>query len=578
MGDVPVAGEQRGAAGVLGDDEGVGREDGRGARAPEELQRGGVLGVSFPRRIEKDEVERRGGLGEGIEQSCGAAGLDGVTGVDAESAEVGADCCDGGRGFLGEVDVVGAAAKRFNADSSGAGVKVREASAGDPWGEDVEESFAQPVAGGAGPRAAWRGELTRAIRACDNAHSSIIAAPFCAGFHDRYPASAYNSGMRGWSFLAGRFFGVEVRIHAFFLLLLAAGMAASALVGVHPMRMVALWGLLLLAVAIRETARAVAAAWFGLELRGILLLPTGGLMSFTSLEATERASQARIQRRMAVVGPLASIGFGLMLAGLILSSAPGVDLIGRPWITPTHLVRSLVWMNILLGLVNLLPALPLDGGHALQMGSASAKAGAEDSAGASPQVARLWGLGGGFSRWLAIGLIVSGILLSNMWFGLWLGLMGAFMLIGARMEGQGMLIQSDVETVRMRDVMLTQFSTLSASDTLEDALQRAVHSLQDVFPVVRGGTLVGSVSRQNIVEALAAEGNSYVQGVMTRSFQTAQPDDSLVKTLRRILGDQGAQLVPVMDGERIVGIVTPQNLSQSMGLLNQSRRMRRIES
>lgn len=384
--------------------------------------------------------------------------------------------------------------------------------------------------------------------------------------------------MRGWSFLAGRFFGVEVRIHAFFLLLLAAGMAGSALAGVHPMRMVVLWGVLLLAVLIRETARAVAAAWFGLELRGILLLPTGGLMSFTTLEATERASEARIQRRMAVVGPLASIGFGLLLAGLILSSAPGVDLIGRPWIAPTHLVRSLVWMNILLGLVNLLPALPLDGGHALQMGSDSGKASVEDPAGASPNAARLWGLGGGFSRWLAIGLIVSGILLSNMWYGLWLGLMGAFMLIGARMEGQGMLIQSDVETVRMRDVMLTQFSTLSASDTLEDALQRAVHTLQDVFPVVRGGTLVGSVSRQNIVEALAAEGNSYVQGVMTRSFQTAQPDDSLVKTLRRILGDQGAQLVPVMDGERIVGIVTPQNLSQSMGLLNQSRRMRRVES
>ena len=62
---------------------------------------------------------------------------------------------------------------------------------------------------------------------------------------------------------------------------------------------------------------------------------------------------------------------------------------------------------------------------------------------------------------------------------------------------------------------------------------------------------------------------------MTKSFQTALPDDSLVKTLRRIMGEQGAQLVPVMDGERIVGIVTPQNLSQSMGLLNQSRRMKR---
>jgi len=390
---------------------------------------------------------------------------------------------------------------------------------------------------------------------------------------------AYNTGMRGWSFLAGRFFGVEVRIHAFFLLLLAIGLAGAAATNVNPMRMLVLWGLLLLAVLIRETARAVAAAWFGLELRGILLLPTGGLMSFTSLEATERAGEARIQRRMALVGPLASIGMGLLFAGLILSSAPGVNLMGRPWIAPNHLVRSLVWMNILLGLVNLLPALPLDGGHALQMGGGGAKGDAEQAtAGAAPHLARLWGFGGGFSRWLAIALIVSGILLSNMWYGLWLGLIGAFMLVGARMEGQGMLIQSDVETVRMRDVMLTQFSTLSASDTLEDALQRAVHTLQDVFPVVRGGTLVGSVSRQNIVEALAAEGNSYVQGVMTRSFQTAQPDDSLVKTLRRILGDQGAQLVPVMEGERIVGIVTPQNLSQSMGLLNQSRRMRRVES
>jgi CBS domain-containing protein/Zn-dependent protease len=380
--------------------------------------------------------------------------------------------------------------------------------------------------------------------------------------------------MRGWSFLAGRFFGVEVRIHAFFLLLLAAGMTGAALVGVNPMRMLVLWGLLLFAVVMRETARALAAAWFGLELRGILLLPTGGLMSFASVEATERATDTKVQRRMAVVGPLASIGMGLLLAGLILSSAPGVSLLARPWIAPTHLLRSLVWVNIVLGLINLIPALPLDGGRAFAIGTPDPKRTPDQVSGAAAQAGRLWGFGGGFSRWIAIGLIISGLLLAN----LWLALLGAFVLIGAHMEGQGMLIQSDVETVRMRDVMLTQFSTLSASDTLEDALQRAVHTLQDVFPVVRGGTLVGSVSRQNILEALAAEGNSYVQGVMTRSFQTAQPDDSLVKTLRRILGDQGAQLVPVMDGERIVGIVTPQNLSQSMGLLSQTRRLRRVDS
>ena len=109
---------------------------------------------------------------------------------------------------------------------------------------------------------------------------------------------------------------------------------------------------------------------------------------------------------------------------------------------------------------------------------------------------------------------------------------------------------------------------------MEDALQRSIHSLQDVFPVVRGANLVGAVSRQGIVEALQADGNGYVQGVMTRSFQTAQPDDSLVKTLRRIATGQGAQLVPVMEGDRIVGIITPQNLAHSMTMLNQRRRMR----
>ena len=388
--------------------------------------------------------------------------------------------------------------------------------------------------------------------------------------------------MRGWSFPIGRFFAVEVRIHAFFLLLLAMAIGIGPLAGSSSGRGLTLWLLLFFAVAVREVARALAAAWFNLELGGILLLPTGGLMTYATREATQRASEPQIERRMAVVGPLASIGFGLLLAAILLAFAPGIDLLQRPWIAPAHLLRAMVWLNLLLGAINLLPAFPLDGGRLFRRtiagGAPDAKAERTPAApGASPAAGLgaglRWGLGGGMGQWIAIALIVAGLLLAN----LWLAIMGAFVLIAAHMENQGMLVQSDADSVLMRDVMLTQFSTLSASDTLEDALQRAVHSLQDVFPVVRGGNLVGAVSRQNIMEALASGGNSYVQGVMTRNFQTALPEDSLVRTLGRITGAQGAQLVPVMQGERIVGIVTPQNLSQSMGLLNQSRRIRRPE-
>lgn len=387
--------------------------------------------------------------------------------------------------------------------------------------------------------------------------------------------AAYNGLMRRWSFQIGRIFGVEVRIHAFFLLLLFAFVALSSVAQVSMTRVFALWVLLLLAVGVREVARAIGAAWFGLELRALLLLPTGGLMTFAN-GATERSSKVDIQRRLALIGPCASIVFGGLIAAVVLASAPGVNLLSRPWISPLHLLRALVWLNLLLGVVNLLPAYPLDGSRVF--GPGSSKRGSDDRPGTGVLIGQrsAFGMARGFhagiGQIIAIALVLAGIVTGNNW----LIILGPLILLAAHIENQGLLIQTDVDAVRMRDVMLTQFSTLSASDTLEDALQRAIHSLQDVFPVVRGGSLVGAVSRQSIVEALATQGNSYVQGVMTRSFQTAQPDDSLVKTLRRIMGDQATQLVPVMEGERIVGIITPQNLSHSMGLLSQSRRVRRI--
>ena len=368
--------------------------------------------------------------------------------------------------------------------------------------------------------------------------------------------------MRGWSFPISRFLGVEVRIHTFFLILLGLSISYASISGTTGGRGFGLWLLLLLAVAVREIARAIGAAWFGLELRSVLLLPIGGLMSYATPEATEKASTPEMQKRMGVIGPVANIGFGLLLAAMTLTVAPEVNLLERPWMSPAHLLRAAVWVNLLLGLVNLLPAAPLDGGRVFRGEFAKTRGAIKGTRAAA-----------GLGQIIAVVMMIAGFVMPNVW----LIMIGGFVLIGAHMEDQGMLLQTDVDAVRMRDVMLTQFSMLSASDTLEDALARSVHTLQDVFPVVRGANLVGAVSRQSIVEALQAEGNGYVQGVMTRSFQTAQPDDSLVKTLRRIMGGQGAQMVPVLEGDRIVGIITPQNLAHSMGLLNQRRKLRQTK-
>ena len=158
-----------------------------------------------------------------------------------------------------------------------------------------------------------------------------------------------------------------------------------------------LWLLLLLAVVVREVARAIGAAWFGLELRSILLLPIGGLMSYATPEATEQAATPGMQKRMAVIGPIANIGFGLLLAAMALAVSPEVNLFERPWMSPSHLLRAAVWVNLLLGVVNLLPASPLDGGRVFRGEFAKTKGVIKGSRAAA-----------GLGQFVAYALIVAG--------------------------------------------------------------------------------------------------------------------------------------------------------------------------
>src|SRR5579883_2269123 len=155
----------------------------------------------------------------------------------------------------------------------------------------------------------------------------------------------------------------------------------------------------------------------------------------------------------------------------------------------------------------------------------------------------------------------------------WLMLIGFFLFVGAQLEDRSVVFQSVLETVRMEDVMLTGFSTLSPADTLEDALQKAVHTLQDDFPVVRGSDMVGVISKQRIVEALRIDGNSYVQSVMNRIFEVSSRQESLASAFRK-LKSRNLSIIPVVEDQRLVGIVTLQNLMHSMALLAESRKLR----
>jgi CBS domain-containing protein/Zn-dependent protease len=355
--------------------------------------------------------------------------------------------------------------------------------------------------------------------------------------------------------------GVELRVHAFFPLLAVVCIGIAA--GDGWLRGVGIFLVLVAAVVVRETARLLVAARYGLRLRAMLLLPLGGLFAYADPESQEKASQGSAQFALALAGPLANLATALALAVTFLGASGSINLLILPLITSAHLMCSMVWMQAFLGIVHLLPAYPLDFGRFLR-GSYALKHGFALSNRSSA----------GTSQGLALALMVSGMIVHSPW----PVIAGFFIMIGAQVEDQGVFFQSVVDTVHMREVMLTDFATLSPSDTLNDALIRCVHSLQEDFPVVRGALLVGIISRQRIVDALRTDGNGYVQSVMSRAFQVARPEDTLGTTIRRISAGRGLALIPVTDSGKVVGIVSVQNLMSSMSLLAEQRRLERQES
>jgi CBS domain-containing protein len=355
--------------------------------------------------------------------------------------------------------------------------------------------------------------------------------------------------------------GVEVRVHVFFPLLMALCFALSGADGT--MRGLGLFLALVFAVAVRETARLMTAAWLALRLRAILLLPIGGLYAYADPESQEGAAAGVGQFALALAGPVANLATALLLAAAFLGASGDLKLFDQPWISAHWLVRSMVWMQAGLGLLHLLPAYPLDGGRLLR-GSFAVQHGLAPAG----RVAAMMG------QVLAMAAMVGGMVLHSPW----IIIAGFFVMIGAQVEDQGVFFQSVVDTVHMREVMLTDFATLSPSDTLADALFRCVHSLQEDFPVVRGPQLVGIISRQRIVEALRNDGNGYVQSTMSKSFQVAGPNDTLGTTIRRIQTGRGMSLIPIADGGRIVGVISVQNLMGSMSLLAEQRRIERQQA
>jgi Zn-dependent protease/CBS domain-containing protein len=378
--------------------------------------------------------------------------------------------------------------------------------------------------------------------------------------------------MRSWSIPAGRLFGIEIRIHLTFVFLLAFvvfTVESTTQDTTAALRALALVGIIFASVILHELGQAWVSKREGVPAKGLILLPIGGVTILDEAQAAPDSESTWVRDiRIACVGPLVNLAIAGVAALVLLAVMPGVPLFARPLVDPGNLPRSVVWLNVYLALLNLLPAYPVDGGRVLRAYFSRRM----DPIRATQRAVRI-------GHAFAMLFMMLGILLMNYpetrGDGYWLLMIGFFLFAGAQLEERSAVFHSVLQSVRLEEVMLTDFATLSPADTLEDALDKAVHTLQDDFPVVRGD-LVGVISKQKILDALRSDGNGYVQGSMNRQFEVASKQESLASAFRK-LAARNLSIIPVVHEQRLVGIVTLQNLMHSMALLAESRKLRRVD-
>jgi Zn-dependent protease/CBS domain-containing protein len=352
-----------------------------------------------------------------------------------------------------------------------------------------------------------------------------------------------------WSFRLGTILGIPIRVHFTFLILLALfsfseASRSGARAGLGSLVFMVL---LFSCVLLHELGHCVVARRFGVSITSITLYPFGGIAFLTDIPR-EPAREILI----AIAGPVVNF---LIAAGLF---------VGVVFLTPDHtlqisaltdadLLRSLFSVNLLLGLFNLVPAYPMDGGRILRGVLATRM----PYAAATHWAARIGKVFGGI-------FVLTGILMQD-W---WLPILGVFLYIGANSEEQATLLQSAMEGLTVNDLMITEYLTLSPAETLSEVLRRSLHTFQEDFPVLRDGTFFGVLSRGRMLEALREEeGDQFVQSVAQPVNGWVSPADPLREALRRMQAER-VGLLPVLDQGRMVGIVTLGGVLRGAALLS----------
>jgi Zn-dependent protease/CBS domain-containing protein len=358
----------------------------------------------------------------------------------------------------------------------------------------------------------------------------------------------------GSSFKIGRAFGIDLKVHWTFFLLLAffafvsyqrSGSLANALI--TALVIVALF----VCVVLHEYGHSLVAQRLGIEIEDITLLPIGGVARLKSLP-TRPMDEVKI----AIAGPLVNVVLAPIFFGVafVLGSSPldAANIIEGGNNSLGQIFAYLGLINVALVVFNLIPAFPMDGGRVLR-GLLATRLGA----------VRATDISSAIGQFFALGFFLIGLLGGN----LLLALVGVFIFFGASGEQQMVRHRELTRGLLVSDVMGTRprLETVTPYHTFGQVLDSVIHGYQEDFPVVdENGNLVGMITRNEIMTAAhSPERFSSVRDLMKTDFPTLSPDSDLFTEGARILQESGLRALPVVKAGNLVGMLTAEDVGQA---------------
>ena len=299
-------------------------------------------------------------------------------------------------------------------------------------------------------------------------------------------------------------------------------------------------------VLLHELSHSLMAIRSGIKIPEITLFIFGGVSRLS-----EEAKDPGMELKIAAVGPLSSF----VLAGLFRMLEMALHPSGPAMLTA--IAGYLAWINLVLGVFNLVPGFPLDGGRILR--------------------AFLWWRTGSLARatkWasdvgkgFAVAMMILGAfqIFSGMLIGgMWMVFIGIFLRGIAEGGYQEVVMRQALEGVKIREVMVEDVVTvapqLSISRLINDYFLRFGYK---GFPVVRDGRIVGMVSLTEIKNIPEDEQPlRTVEEVMVPLSEEMriEPELSLAEALKRMGQEDNTARLVVMDKDRMVGLITSTGL------------------